>query len=171
MRRTRASLLVSFPTGRESQAALFFSRSLFLWCFAELHATLEGVCQRHRQCLRLRRRRHVCQRHLRWGQQGRCECPQQLCQMCETVHAWSGAVCLCIPQVEDMVTKIKWAFEDNLQHVSWMDAETKKAAKEKVRSLLFDWWWGRKNSATWRKSRSYAACLLCAHRQTQSTTW
>lgn len=34
-----------------------------------------------------------------------------------------------------MVTKIKWAFEDNLQHVSWMDAETKKAAKEKVRSL------------------------------------
>lgn len=44
-------------------------------------------------------------------------------------------VCLCVPQVEDMVTKVKWAFEDNLEGVSWMDAETKKAAKEKVSSF------------------------------------
>lgn len=31
-----------------------------------------------------------------------------------------------------MVGEIKWAFEENLKYVSWMDAETKKAAKEKV---------------------------------------
>jgi len=31
-----------------------------------------------------------------------------------------------------MVGDIKWAFEDSLKDVSWMDTETKKAAKEKV---------------------------------------
>lgn len=31
-----------------------------------------------------------------------------------------------------MVGEIKWAFEENLKYVSWMDAETKRAAKEKV---------------------------------------
>lgn len=31
-----------------------------------------------------------------------------------------------------MVAEIKWAFEENLKYVSWMDSETKKAAKEKV---------------------------------------
>lgn len=31
-----------------------------------------------------------------------------------------------------MVSEIKWAFEDSLKYVSWMDSETKKAAKEKV---------------------------------------
>lgn len=31
-----------------------------------------------------------------------------------------------------MVGEIKLAFEENLKYVSWMDAETKKAAKEKV---------------------------------------
>lgn len=35
-------------------------------------------------------------------------------------------------QAEGMVGEIKWAFEENLKYVSWMDAETKKAAKEKV---------------------------------------
>ena len=35
-------------------------------------------------------------------------------------------------QAEDMVAEIKWAFEDSLKDVSWMDSETKKAAKEKV---------------------------------------
>jgi len=31
-----------------------------------------------------------------------------------------------------MVAEIKWAFEESLKYVSWMDSETKKAAKEKV---------------------------------------
>lgn len=31
-----------------------------------------------------------------------------------------------------MVTDIKQAFEDGLKYVSWMDMDTKKAAKEKV---------------------------------------
>lgn len=31
-----------------------------------------------------------------------------------------------------MVGEIKWAFEENLKYVTWMDAETKRAAKEKV---------------------------------------
>lgn len=35
-------------------------------------------------------------------------------------------------QVEGMVGEIKQAFEENLKYVSWMDSETKKAAKEKV---------------------------------------
>uniref|UniRef100_A0A8C2KIG0 Endothelin-converting enzyme 1 n=1 Tax=Cyprinus carpio TaxID=7962 RepID=A0A8C2KIG0_CYPCA len=37
--------------------------------------------------------------------------------------------------VEDMVSEIKWAFEDSLKTVSWMDPETKKAAKEKADAL------------------------------------
>ncbi|XP_053171150.1 endothelin-converting enzyme 1 [Scomber japonicus] len=36
---------------------------------------------------------------------------------------------------EDMVGDIKWAFEDSLKYVSWMDAETKKAAKEKADAI------------------------------------
>lgn len=38
-----------------------------------------------------------------------------------------------LAQAEEMVSDIKWAFEDSLKYVSWMDPETKKAAKEKVR--------------------------------------
>uniref|UniRef100_A0A671T9B9 Endothelin-converting enzyme 1 n=1 Tax=Sinocyclocheilus anshuiensis TaxID=1608454 RepID=A0A671T9B9_9TELE len=37
--------------------------------------------------------------------------------------------------VEDMVSDIKWAFEDSLKTVSWMDPETKKAAKEKADAI------------------------------------
>ncbi|XP_068170979.1 endothelin-converting enzyme 1 isoform X2 [Antennarius striatus] len=36
---------------------------------------------------------------------------------------------------EDMVSDIKWAFEDSLKYVSWMDSETKKAAKEKADAI------------------------------------
>ncbi|MCI4390198.1 hypothetical protein PGIGA_G00119820 [Pangasianodon gigas] len=36
---------------------------------------------------------------------------------------------------ENMVSEIRWAFEDSLKHVSWMDAETKKAAKEKADAI------------------------------------
>ncbi|XP_060925405.1 endothelin-converting enzyme 1 isoform X1 [Limanda limanda] len=36
---------------------------------------------------------------------------------------------------EDMVADIKWAFEDSLKDVGWMDPETKKAAKEKADAI------------------------------------
>ncbi|XP_041837201.1 endothelin-converting enzyme 1 [Melanotaenia boesemani] len=36
---------------------------------------------------------------------------------------------------EEMVGEIKWAFEDSLKYVSWMDSETKKAAKEKADAI------------------------------------
>uniref|UniRef100_A0AAY4EJY7 Endothelin-converting enzyme 1 n=1 Tax=Denticeps clupeoides TaxID=299321 RepID=A0AAY4EJY7_9TELE len=36
---------------------------------------------------------------------------------------------------EDMVSEIKWAFEDSLKNVGWMDSETKKAAKEKADAI------------------------------------
>ncbi|XP_046881183.1 endothelin-converting enzyme 1 isoform X1 [Hypomesus transpacificus] len=36
---------------------------------------------------------------------------------------------------ENMVSEIKWAFEDSLKYVSWMDPETKKAAKEKADAI------------------------------------
>lgn len=36
-----------------------------------------------------------------------------------------------------MVSEIKGAFEDSLKHVSWMDLDTKKAAKEKVDENFF----------------------------------
>ncbi|XP_053083193.1 endothelin-converting enzyme 1 isoform X2 [Pangasianodon hypophthalmus] len=42
---------------------------------------------------------------------------------------------LCVYQAENMVSEIRWAFEDSLRHVSWMDAETKKAAKEKADAI------------------------------------
>ncbi|XP_071388086.1 endothelin-converting enzyme 1 isoform X2 [Centroberyx affinis] len=38
-------------------------------------------------------------------------------------------------QAEDMVSEIKWAFEDSLKYVSWMDSETKAAAKEKADAI------------------------------------
>ncbi|XP_065811164.1 endothelin-converting enzyme 1 isoform X2 [Labrus bergylta] len=38
-------------------------------------------------------------------------------------------------QAEDMVGDIKSAFEDSIKYVNWMDAETKKAAKEKADAL------------------------------------
>eukprot|EP00066_Takifugu_rubripes_P007466 XP_003973047.1 PREDICTED: endothelin-converting enzyme 1 isoform X1 [Takifugu rubripes] len=37
--------------------------------------------------------------------------------------------------VEDMVAEIKQAFEENLKRVSWMDSDTKKAAKEKADAI------------------------------------
>ncbi|XP_016337773.1 endothelin-converting enzyme 1-like [Sinocyclocheilus anshuiensis] len=37
--------------------------------------------------------------------------------------------------VEDMVSEIKWAFEDSLKTVGWMDPKTKKAAKEKADAI------------------------------------
>lgn len=45
---------------------------------------------------------------------------------------------MCGSQAENMVSEIKWAFEDSLKHVSWMDGETKKAAKEKVSGRMFN---------------------------------
>ncbi|KAJ8360466.1 hypothetical protein SKAU_G00169910 [Synaphobranchus kaupii] len=36
---------------------------------------------------------------------------------------------------EDMVSQIKQAFEESMQHVSWMDPATKKAAKEKADAI------------------------------------
>uniref|UniRef100_A0A672MDR4 Endothelin-converting enzyme 1 n=1 Tax=Sinocyclocheilus grahami TaxID=75366 RepID=A0A672MDR4_SINGR len=38
-------------------------------------------------------------------------------------------------KVEDMVSEIKWAFEDSLKTVGWMDPKTKKAAKEKADAI------------------------------------
>lgn len=36
---------------------------------------------------------------------------------------------------EDMVSMIKWAFEDSLKDTAWMDPETKKAAREKADAI------------------------------------
>ncbi|KAL0978496.1 hypothetical protein UPYG_G00171240 [Umbra pygmaea] len=36
---------------------------------------------------------------------------------------------------EDMVAEIKWAFEDSLKYVGWMDQDTKKVAKEKADAI------------------------------------
>lgn len=44
-----------------------------------------------------------------------------------------------------MVGEIKWAFEENLKYVGWMDAETKRAAKEKVGETLSSGAGGEKN--------------------------
>lgn len=52
------------------------------------------------------------------------------------LNTLTSPLCVCVYQAENMVSEIKWAFEDSLKHVSWMDGETKKAAKEKVRGRL-----------------------------------
>lgn len=65
-------------------------------------------------------------------------------------------------QVEGMVGEIKQAFEENLKYVSWMDSETKKAAKEKVgeRCSLCALSWLRKHStATWCENGTFTALL------------
>lgn len=85
MRQT--SIAAGVLSQREAPRRRFSSAGACFCCFAELHATLEAVRQRHRQRLRLRRGSHVCQRHLRRGQQGRCEWTHQLCQVWEPVRA------------------------------------------------------------------------------------
>lgn len=52
-----------------------------------------------------------------------------------------------------MVSDIKRAFEDGLKYVSWMDDDTKKAAKEKVRwhrtETLAGWKYWEDITASW----------------------
>lgn len=69
-----------------------------------------------------------------------------------------------------MVAEIKRAFEENLKHVGWMDADTKKAAKEKV-SWLSQVAPERLRGRRQRRRRRDAASLLCDRRQTPFTTW
>jgi len=40
-------------------------------------------------------------------------------------------------QVSQVVQNIREAFIENLETVNWMDNQTKQAAKEKVRSLVY----------------------------------
>lgn len=163
----------------------------------ELHSTLEAVRQRHRQRTGLRSRGHVRQGHLCRGQQGHCkrfkvQRSQNGCSppLCEMMCLWLPSVS--VLQVEDMVAEIKWAFEENLKYVSWMDLETKKAAKEKVgeRRCVFLSQQvgmssgvvgaevaGKYSTATWCENRTVKAFyflfyfILLYHRQMQYTTW
>lgn len=41
-------------------------------------------------------------------------------------------VCVCGHQMEEMIKDIRQVFISNLDDLTWMDAETKKAAEEKV---------------------------------------
>ena len=41
-------------------------------------------------------------------------------------------VCVCVHQMEEMIKDIREVFISNLDDLTWMDAETKKAAEEKV---------------------------------------
>lgn len=47
-----------------------------------------------------------------------------------------------------MIAEIKTAFEESLETLQWMDEETRKSAKEKVRR----WWlrWGEDEGEGWR---------------------
>lgn len=109
--------------------------------------------------------------------------------LCEMMCLWLPSVS--VLQVEDMVAEIKWAFEENLKYVSWMDLETKKAAKEKVgeRRCVFLSQQvgmssgvvgaevaGKYSTATWCENRTVKAFfifyfILLYHRQMQYTTW
>lgn len=46
-----------------------------------------------------------------------------------------------------MIAEIKTAFEESLENLQWMDEETRKSAKEKVRR----WWlcWGEGEGGGW----------------------
>lgn len=46
-----------------------------------------------------------------------------------------------------MIAEIKTAFEESLETLQWMDEETRKSAKEKVRR----WWlcWGEGEGGGW----------------------
>lgn len=61
-------------------------------------------------------------------------------------EASSGATLLpCFVQAEEMIAEIKTAFEESLESLQWMDEETRKSAKEKVRCRAAvggrGWWW------------------------------
>lgn len=53
---------------------------------------------------------------------------------------WRNGVSWCpslwFAQMDEMITNIREVFVSNLEDLAWMDAETKKAAEEKVR-LIF----------------------------------
>lgn len=114
-----------------------------LLCFPELHATLETLRQRHGQRSGLCPWGAVCQSYLFWGQQSFREYPvicynMSVTRLSSTLRLMYQVLSWCVLQVEDMVAEIKWAFEDSLKTVGWMDPETKKAAKEKVRTDSFE---------------------------------
>lgn len=115
--------------------------------FAELHAPLEAVCQRHRQRLRLRRGSHVCQGHLCWGQQGRGECTRtQLCQMCETMRDEETS------SSASLRLKTWWQKSNGHSRTTSNTSAgwTRKPKKpQKRRWDNFGWMWGG-NSTTWR---------------------
>lgn len=45
-------------------------------------------------------------------------------------------VCVCEHQMEEMIKDIRQVFISNLDDLTWMDAETKKAAEEKVLVII-----------------------------------
>ena len=54
-------------------------------------------------------------------------------------------------QVSQMVQNIREAFIENLETVNWMDSHTKQAAKEKVRSLVYNDF--QETVFSWREAR------------------
>ena len=50
-----------------------------------------------------------------------------------------------------MVQNIREAFIENLETVNWMDSHTKQAAKEKVRSLVYNDF--QETVFSWREAR------------------
>ena len=49
----------------------------------------------------------------------------------------SGDQCLNLPsQAEQMIDEVKAAFKNNLPHLQWMDAKTRKAAIEKANAVV-----------------------------------
>ncbi|KAF2984786.1 hypothetical protein EK904_013583 [Melospiza melodia maxima] len=58
-------------------------------------------------------------------------------------------------QAEEMITEIKTAFEESLETLQWMDEETRKSAKEKVRH----WWlrWGEDEGGGWHNRASLSS--------------
>lgn len=51
--------------------------------------------------------------------------------LCVCVYA-----CVCWHQMEEMIKDIREVFISNLEDLTWMDAETKKAAEEKVMVII-----------------------------------
>ncbi len=53
--------------------------------------------------------------------------------MCVCVRV---CMCVCWHQMEEMIKDIREVFISNLDDLTWMDAETKKAAEEKVMVII-----------------------------------
>lgn len=164
------------------------------WCVcfnvAELHPTLEAVCQRHRQRPGLCSRGHVCQSHLYRGQQGHCKHFKVLFltitapTVCGVMCSWLSLTLLCFrlriwSQKLNGHLRTAWSM-----WAGWTQRQKKQQKKRWEKDVVDPTpplsaaalgkhlkWAEKYSTATWCENISFTVFYFICHRQMQYTTW